>query len=107
MNDIEGGAGSPTEGAVKLQQLLDRLNVLSSRRRHDVIFDPGRPTDELMIVVRAGGLAEREIVGTWSRRDSTLVFRLPDGVERTCITVREAEVMTERLLQDMLGPIPE
>ena len=104
MNDIEGLAGSPSGGAIKLQQLLGRLDALSSRRQHDVIFDPAPPTDELMIVVRVGGMADRDIVGTWCRRDSTLVFRRPDGIERTCESVKEAETLTERLLDDMLGP---
>jgi hypothetical protein len=106
MNGIEGFAGSPTEGAVKLQQLLDRLHKLSSRRRHDVMFNPGSPTDELTIVVRVGGLADRDVVGTWSRRDSSLVFRMQDGIERTCDTAKEAETMMGRLLDDMLGPTP-
>ena len=104
MNGIDGYVGWPTEGAIKLQELLDRLNVLSSRRRHDVIFDPGPQTAERMIVVRVGGLADRDVVGTWSRRNSTFVFRRPDGVERTCDSVKEAETITDRLLGDMLDP---
>jgi hypothetical protein len=104
-SQIEGYEGSRTHGAVKLEELYQRLLKDEAKGRWSgAVFDPGPANAEIMIVVHMGMFGKAPCDAKWVRRNDLLVFQPHGAPEQQTHDVAEAVQITERFLEEKLGP---